>query len=53
MDKTHPISTSVVVPSCDAMKIPFLHPDNEETFGLEVPYLSAINTLMYLTTYKT
>ena len=52
MDKTHPISTPVVVPSCDAMKIPFLHLDNE-TFGLEVPYLSAINAQMYLTTYKT
>ena len=53
MDKTHPISTPIIVQSCDAMKIPFLHPDNVETFGLEVPYLTAINTLMYLTTYKT
>ena len=53
MDKTHPISTPIVVQSCDAMKIPFNRLDNEETLGLEIPYLSAINAQMYLTTYKT
>lgn len=53
MDKTHPISTPFVVQSCEAMKIPFHRPDNEETLNLEIPYLSAINAQMYLTTYKT
>ena len=53
MDKTHPISTPIVVQSCDAMKIPFNRLDNEETLGLEITYLSAINAQMYLTTYKT
>lgn len=53
MDKTHPISTPIVVQSCDDMKIPFHQLDNEETFDLGIPYLSAINAQMYLTTYKT
>ena len=40
MDKAHPL---------DVNKDPF-HPreDNEEIFGPEVPYLSAIGSLMYL-----
>ena len=53
MDKTHPLSTPIVVQSCDAMKVPFHHQDNEEILDLGVPYLSAINAHMYLANYKT
>ena len=53
MDKTHPLSTPIVVQSCDAIEVPFHHQDNEEILDLGVPYLSAINAHMYLANYKT
>jgi hypothetical protein len=49
MNKTHPLSTPMVVQSLN-MKKNFLRPreDNEELLDPEVPYLSAIGELMYL-----
>ena len=50
MDKTHPLSTSMVVRSLYINKNPFRpYKNNEELLGPEVPYLSAIGALMYLT----
>ena len=49
MDKTHPLSTSMVGWSLDVKKDLFWpQEDDEETLGPEVPYLSAIGALMYL-----
>ncbi|XP_070011386.1 secreted RxLR effector protein 161-like [Nicotiana sylvestris] len=49
MDGAHPLSTLMVVQSLDVNKDPFRPQEkNEELFGLEVPYLSAIAALMYL-----
>ena len=49
MDKTHPLSTPMVVRSLDVKKDPFRPQEvGEETLGPEVPYLSAIGALMYL-----
>ncbi|KAL3639159.1 hypothetical protein CASFOL_017066 [Castilleja foliolosa] len=49
MDKSHPLSNPMVVRSLDIKKDPFRPPDdNEELLGPEVPYLSAIGALMYL-----
>ena len=50
MDKAHPLSSPMVVRSLDVKKDLF-HPkeDDEETLDPEVPYLSAIGALMYLT----
>jgi hypothetical protein len=49
MDKTHPLSTPMVVRSLDMKKNPFRpHKDNRELLSLEVPYCSAIGVLMYL-----
>ncbi|GLT35869.1 hypothetical protein SLA2020_102850 [Shorea laevis] len=49
MDKSHPLSSPMVVRSLDVNKDPFRpREDNEEILGLEVPYLSAIGALMYL-----
>ena len=50
MDKAHPLSFPMVVRSFDVKKDLF-HPkeDDEETLSTEVPYLSAIGALMYLT----
>ena len=40
----------MVVRSLNMKKDPFRpHEDNEEVFGLEVPYLCAIGVLIYLT----
>jgi hypothetical protein len=49
IEKAHPLSTSVVVRSLDVKKDPF-HPreDGEEMLNPEIPYLSAINVMMYL-----
>lgn len=49
MDKTHPLSTPMVVRSFEASKDPFRpQEENEEPLDPEVPYLSEIDTLMYL-----
>jgi hypothetical protein len=49
MDKSHPLSTSIVVRSLDVKKDPYRsRENNEKALGLEVPYLSAIVVLMYL-----
>ena len=52
MDKTHPLSLPMIVCSLDVKNDPF-HPyeKGEELLGPEVPYLSAIGALMYLTNY--
>ena len=52
MDKAHPLSSPMIVRSLDVKKDQF-HPceNNEELFGPEVPYLSVIGALMYLTNY--
>jgi hypothetical protein len=50
MDKAHPLSTPMVVRSLDVKKDPYRpRENNEKTLGPEVPYLSAIRALMYLT----
>jgi hypothetical protein len=50
MDKTHPLSSPMVVRSLDVKKDPFCpKEDDEETLGHEVPYLTTIGALMYLT----
>ena len=52
IDKAHPLSTPVVGRSLDVKKDPFWpQEDDEETLGLEIPYLSAIGALMYLANY--
>ena len=49
MDKTHPLSSPMIVRSLDAKKDHFhLKEENEALIGLEVPYLSAIGALLYL-----
>ena len=49
MDKTHPLSSPMVVRSLDVKKDPFRHCEKyEELLCPEVPYLSAIGALMYL-----
>nr|AAS79613.1 putative copia-like polyprotein [Ipomoea trifida] len=49
MDKSHPLSTPMVVRSLEADKDPFRpKEDNEDILGPEVPYLSAIGALLYL-----
>ena len=49
MDKSHPLSTSMVIRSLEVDKDPFRpKKDNEEILGPEVPYLSAIRALLYL-----
>jgi hypothetical protein len=50
MDKAHPLSSLMVVRSLDVKKDHFRpKEDDEDTLGLEVPYLNAIGVLMYLT----
>ena len=52
MDNAHPLSTPMIVRSLDAKDDPFWPPkEDEEILGLEVSYLSAIRTLMYLPNY--
>ncbi|KAJ9552295.1 hypothetical protein OSB04_016340 [Centaurea solstitialis] len=50
MDKSNPLSTPMVVRSLNVDKDPFRPcEENEEVLGPEVPYLSAIGALRYLT----
>lgn len=50
MDKANPLSTPMVVRSLNIDNDPFRPcEENEEVLGPEVPYLSAIGALMYLT----
>ena len=52
MDKSHPLSSPMVVRSLEETKDPFRpQEENEELLGPEVPYLSAIGALMYLANY--
>ena len=49
MDKTNSLSTPMIVKSLNAENNSFCRrEDNEEVFGLEVSYLSAIGVLIYL-----
>ena len=49
MNKSHPLSTPMVVLSLEVDKDPFRpKEDTEDILGLEVPYLSAIGALLYL-----
>jgi hypothetical protein len=49
MENAHPLSTPMVVRSLDVKKDPFRpQEDDKEILDPEVPYLSAIGTLMYL-----
>ena len=52
MDKTHPLSSPLIVRSLDAKKDRFRpKEENEALLGFEVPYLSAIGALLYLARY--
>ena len=52
MDKSHPLSSPMVVRSLKVTKDPFQpKEENEELLGPEVPYLSTIGALMYLANY--
>ncbi|KAI3705103.1 hypothetical protein L1987_75335 [Smallanthus sonchifolius] len=52
MDKSHSLSTPMVVRSLDVEKDPFRPPgEEEEILGPEVPYLSAIGALMFLASH--
>ena len=52
MDKSHPLSTPMVVWSLKVDKGPFRpKEDIEDILGPEVPYLSAIGALLYVTNY--
>ena len=52
MDKSHPLSSLMVVRSLEVTKDPFRpKEENEELLGPEVPHLSAIGALMYLVNY--
>ena len=49
MDKTHPLTTLIVIRSLAVDNDPFQPLESgEEVLGPEVPYLSAIGALMYL-----
>ena len=49
MDKTHPLSSTMIVRSLDVKKDSFRPcKKGEELLGPEVPYLSVIDALMYL-----
>ena len=49
INKTHLLSSQMVVRSLDMKKYSFRHCEKgEELLGLEVPYLSVIGTIMYL-----
>ena len=49
MDKSHPLSSPMVVCSLDVKKNPFRPCEKgEELLGSEVPYLSVIGVFMYL-----
>ena len=49
MDKVHPVNTPMIGRTLDPKKDPFRpKDDDEEILGAEVPYLSAIGALLYL-----
>ncbi|XP_074357175.1 secreted RxLR effector protein 161-like [Apium graveolens] len=49
MDKSHPLTTPMVIRSLEPDKDPFRpREDDEEVLDLEIPYLGAIGALMYL-----
>ncbi|XP_062080883.1 secreted RxLR effector protein 161-like [Humulus lupulus] len=53
MDKSHPLSSPMVVRSLEVKKDPFRpREEHEELLGPEVSYLSAIGALMYLANCK-
>ena len=52
MEKSHALSTPMVVRTLDVEKDPFRPPsDDEEILGPEVPYLSAIGALLFLASH--
>ena len=52
MDKSHPLSSPMVVRLLEVTKDPFRpKEENEELLNPEVPYLNVIGALMYLTNY--
>ena len=52
MDKAHPLSTPMVVGSLDVTNDPFRPLEcDSEILGPEMPYLSAIGALIYLSTH--
>ena len=52
MDKSHPLSSPMVVRSLEVTKDSFRpKKENDELLGPKVPYLSAIGALMYLVNY--
>ena len=52
MDKSHPLSSPMVVRSLEVTKDSFQpKEENEELFDLEVPYLNAVGALMHLANY--
>ena len=52
MDKSHPLSSLMVVRSLKVTKNSFRpKEENEELFGPEVPYFSVIGALIYLANY--
>ena len=52
MDKSHPLSSPMVVRSLEVTKDPFRpKEENEELLCPEVPYRSAIGALMYFANY--
>lgn len=52
MDRSHPLSSPMVVRSLDLKKDPFgPKRDDEDVLCPEVPYLSAIGALMYLASH--
>ena len=52
MDKSHPLSSPMVVSSLELTKDPFRpREENEELLSPEIPYLIAIGALMYLANY--
>ena len=52
MDKSHPLSTPMVIQSLEVDKDSFRpKEDAKDSLGPEVPYLSAIGALLYLTNY--
>ena len=48
MDKSHSLSTPMVIRSLDVKKDPFRPHEDDELLGPKVSYLSAIGALMYL-----
>ena len=52
MNKSHPLSSSMIVRSLKMKNDPFhFKEDNEEVLGSEVPYLCVIGALIYLANY--